>query len=730
MLNSSLHRLLAPLLLGLLFTAVSVSAAEPTRRPNIILIMSDDMGYSDIGCYGGDARTPNLDALASGGVRFTQFYNTARCCPTRASLLTGLYPHQAGIGHMTNDRGHDGYRGTLNRQSVTIAEVLKPAGYRTYMCGKWHVTAQTQPKGDQASWPLQRGFEKFYGTLTGAGSFYDPSGLCRQNTFVTPVSDPEYKPETFYYTDAISDNAVRFLSQHEQESPDKPFFLYVAYTAAHWPMHALEKDIAKYRGKFDDGYGPHRAARLAKLKEIGFVPPQTALPAGAENWSEVAHKEWEARCMEVFCAMIDNMDAGIGRITDQVKKNGDWDNTLVFFLQDNGGCAETVGRQDNGTGPKDLKPFTPDQLQPKGSPPMQTRDGKWVKTGQEAMPGPADTFIAYGRGWANVSNTPFREYKHWVHEGGISTPLVAHWPAGIPAARAGKLERQPGHLIDIMATCVDVSGATYPAEHAGQTIKPREGTSLRPAFGGDALARKEPLFWEHEGNRAVRDGQWKLVAKENQPWELYNIDADRLEANDLVAKEPERAKRMEAQWNGYAARANVLPLGTWRGDGGSQDNGPARRKFALKSGDTLGRGEAPAIAERSLRIAAEFTTKGADDSGVLIAQGGAALGFTLFLDHGKPAFRVRAAGAAFDIHSKEPLTGKHAVVATLDAEGRLGLEVDGRAAADPVAGKLIGRKPAEGLQVGLDEGAAVGPYESPAPFAGTIHSVNLELGPR
>jgi len=722
--------LLAAVLFGLLLSPLSVSGAEPRKQPNIVLIMSDDMGYSDIGCYGGDARTPNLDSLASGGVRFTQFYNTARCCPTRASLLTGLYPHQAGMGHMTNDRGHDGYRGTLNRQSVTIAEVLKGSGYRTYMCGKWHITAQTQPKGDQASWPLQRGFEKFYGTLTGAGSFYDPSGLCRQNTSVTPLSDPEYKPETYYYTDAISDNAVRFLSQHEQESADKPFFLYVAYTAAHWPMHALEKDIAKYRGQFDDGYAPHRAARLAKMKEIGLVPPQTALPAGAENWSEVAHQEWEARCMEVFCAMIDNMDAGIGRITDQVKKNGDWDNTLVFFLQDNGGCAETVGRQDNGTGPKDLKPFTPDQLQPKGSPPMQTRDGKWVKTGQEIMPGPADTFIAYGRGWANVSNTPFREYKHWVHEGGISTPLIAHWPAGVPADRAGKLERQPGHLIDIMATCVDVAGATYPAEFAGQTIKPREGVSLRPALGGEPLERKQPLFWEHEGNRAVRDGKWKLVAKENQPWELYDIDQDRLEANDLAATLPERAKAMAAQWDAYTARANVLPLGTWRGAAEGQDNGPARRTFALKPNDKLDRAAAPALGERGFTITAQVAVSSPEQSGVIVAQGGTALGFSLFLEKGKPTFRVRAGGEAFDVSAKSPLTARHTLEASLDAKGRLGLKVDGQPAGDEVAGQLLARKPTEGLQVGRDDGAAVGPYEAPAPFGGTIESVVIELGPR
>ncbi|MGI8967387.1 MAG: sulfatase-like hydrolase/transferase, partial [Limisphaerales bacterium] len=229
------------------------------------------MGFSDLGCYGGEIQTPNLDSLAQNGIRFTQFYNTARCCPTRASLLTGLYPHQAGMGHMTHDSGHESYQGNLNQQCVTIPEVLRPAGYRTYMCGKWHLTRFEKPDSDQSNWPLQRGFEKFYGTIKGGGSYYDPTGLCRQNTFITPENDPEYKPAKFYYTEAISDNAIRYLQQHDQESPDKPFFLYVAYTAAHWPMHALEKDIAKYKGKFDGGYEPVRQARVERLKKLGLL---------------------------------------------------------------------------------------------------------------------------------------------------------------------------------------------------------------------------------------------------------------------------------------------------------------------------------------------------------------------------------------------------------------------------------------------------------------------------
>lgn len=527
-------------------------------RPNIVLIMSDDMGYSDIGCYGGEIHTPNLDRLAAGGLRFTQFYNTARCCPTRASLLTGLYPHQTGVGHMMQDRGTDAYRGDLNRRCVTIAEVLRAAGYRTYMTGKWHVTRFTSPDGPKHNWPLQRGFDRFYGTIHGAGSFYDPNTLMRDNTMISPYNDPEYQPETFYYTDAISDHAVRFIAEHQQQHADRPFFLYVAYTAAHWPMHALPKDIAKYRGRYDAGYGAIRQGRYERMKKLGVIDPRWELSPQAGRWEEVENKRWEAACMEVYAAMIDNMDQGIGRIVAELEKHRLLDNTLIFFLQDNGGCAEGVGRRGNQrrADRPTLPPMDPAALQPDMIP-KQTRDGWPVLQGTGVLPGPADTFIAYGRGWANVSNTPFREYKHWVHEGGISTPLIVHWPAGVP--RQGQLEHQPGHLIDIMATCVDVAGAEYPRQYNGRPIQPMEGVSLVPVFTGGSLPPRT-LYWEHEGNRAVRQGKWKLVAKGRKgPWELYDIEADRSELHNLANQFPERVRQMAALWQQYAERTGVLP---------------------------------------------------------------------------------------------------------------------------------------------------------------------------
>jgi len=581
-----LHLFATPVVLLLLVTAWQTLCGESARaqsarvqsnpRPNIILIMSDDMGYSDINCYGSEIDTPVLNGLAEGGLRFTQFYNTARCCPTRASLMTGLYMHQAGVGHMMNDRGQDGYRGNLNDRCVTIAQALKPAGYATYMAGKWHVTKEIKPDGPKFNWPLQRGYDRFYGTIHGAGSFYDPNTLTRDNTMISPYADPEYKPETFYYTDAINDHAVRFISEHRQRSGEKPFFIYVAHTAAHWPMHALPEDIAKYKGKYDRGYKAIRQARFERMKKLGVIEEHWKLSPQAEQWDAVPeeNRQWEARCMEVYAAMVDRMDQGIGRIVAELKRQNMFDNTLVFFLQDNGGCAEGMGRGGKGQRAAEptLPPMDPAALQT-GMIPRQTRDGWPMLQGKGVMPGPADTYIGYGRGWANVSNTPFREYKHWVHEGGISTPLIAHWPAGIK--RCGELDHQPGHLIDIMATCVDLSGAEYPEKVKGVAIQPMEGTSLAPAFAGRKLDREGAIYWEHEGNRAVRLGKWKLVAKgRTGPWELYDVEADRSEMNDLAEKHPERVEQMADLWQKWAERANVLP---WPGTKKPKKKVPAKK---------------------------------------------------------------------------------------------------------------------------------------------------------
>ncbi|MDP8243216.1 MAG: arylsulfatase [Candidatus Hinthialibacter antarcticus] len=539
-----------------------VTSTESTKRPNIILIMGDDMGFSDLGCYGSEIHTPNLDRLAGKGVRFTQFYNTARCCPTRASLLSGLYSHQAGVGHMMTDRNLPGYRGNLNRNCVTIAEALKGAGYSTYMSGKWHVTPNIKPDGSRDNWPRQRGFDRFFGTIHGAGSFFDPNTLTLDNNFIAPW-------DGFYYTDAISDYASHFIENHRE---DNPFFMYVSYTAAHWPMHAKPEDIAKYKGRYDAGWDALRKERHERMVKLGLIDPKwemTPRDEGVPAWEDEPMKEWHARRMEVYAAMVDCMDQGIGRIIDTLEANGELDNTLVFFLQDNGGCAEEYGsgsaEKPDPSEPVMLKPMALGELQTDMQPKV-TRDGRPVRTGKGVMPGAADTYIAYGKGWANASNTPFRLYKHWEHEGGISTPLIVHWPDRV--TDHGALREQPGHLIDIMATCVDVANAEYPTEYNGNPITPMEGLSLLPAFDGQPLER-EAIYWEHEGNRAVRVGDWKLVARvkrnlqvtpeDQDAWELYDLSTDRTEMHNLIDVYPGRAARMKQMWDAWAKRANVLP---------------------------------------------------------------------------------------------------------------------------------------------------------------------------
>ena len=528
---------LLPLLL--LFLLPGCAQPEPDTRPNIIIIMADDMGYSDIGSYGGEVSTPTLDAMAAEGIRFTQFYNMARCCPTRASLLTGLYPHQAGVGHMDYDAGLPGYQGDLSQQSVTIAQVVKEAGYSTYMSGKWHVSKHIGHWTGQDSltskdnWPMQKGFDAFFGTILGAGSFFDPITLTSGNTPITEL------PEDFYYTDAINDTAVTYIKNH---TDDNPFFMYVAHTAPHWPLHALDEDIEKYAGRYDAGWDALRNERVARMKALGLVDPEwdlTERDPRVPAWEDLneQYRAWYSRAMEVYAAQIDRMDQGIGRIMNALEESGQNENTLVLFLADNGGCAEVLsGRW--------LGPFLT----------SETRDGQPVTLGNEhkdVMPGPENTYMSYGIGWANASNTPFRLYKHWVHEGGIATPFIVHWPAQIKAG--GNLVHAPGHVIDLMATAVDVAKATYPSDKA-----PMAGKSLIPALQNQTIER-DMIFWEHEGNRAVRQGKWKLVARHNQPWELYDMEADRTELYNLAPQRPEKVDELVVAYERWAEANLVEP---------------------------------------------------------------------------------------------------------------------------------------------------------------------------
>ncbi len=489
--------------------------AQPAKKPNIILIMADDMGFSDIGCFGGEIATPNLDRLAKGGVRFTQFYNTARCCPTRASLLTGLYPHQAGIGHMVNPRPYPAYQGHLNDQCVTIGEAIRGAGYTPLMSGKWHV-GENRPH-----WPTDRGFERYFGLISGASNYWKLDGHRKM-----AMDDKPYVPNSpgFYMTDAFTEHAVRFVDEYGRKP--NPYFLYLAYTAPHWPLHAWPEDIAKYRGKYMKGWDRLREERHERMKAMGIVDkkwPMTPRDAKAPAWSEVSNKEeWDLR-MAVYAAQVDRLDQGVGKLLDKVKELGQEQDTLIMFLADNGGCAE------------------------------ENIGGK-----QPGLPGPVESFTSYRTPWANASNTPFRLYKHWVHEGGISSPFIAHWPRGI--SQRGELIQRSSHLVDLMATCMDVSGGPYPSSFKGKAVLPMEGESIMKAVKGQKQ-RSKPLFWEHEGNRAVRDGDWKLVSRYPGDWELYNIAQDRTEMNNLAGKDASRVAKMKGMYEQWASRCGVVEWG-------------------------------------------------------------------------------------------------------------------------------------------------------------------------
>lgn len=387
-----------------------------SERPNVLIIMTDDMGYSDIGCFGSEINTPNLDNLANNGLKFTSFYNTPRCSPSRASLMTGVYPHQAGMGRLASTRSfpEPGFHHDLSKNTITLAELFQANGYSTYMSGKWHLAHDYKPTStDKSNWPLQRGFEKYFGVTGGSASYYNPRSLVSGNRAIAPS-------ENFYLTDAITDTTVKYIMEHPEE---KPFFMYVAFTAAHWPLHAPENEVEKYKGLYDEGWDVVRMKRFEKLKKLGIISESTRLSKRGENipaWQDEPMKDWQARRMEVYAAMIDMMDQGIGRIIEALEEYGYLENTIIFYLQDNGACAEFQGEQNLELPlteeQKVILPYPKDSVLIMGDHATRTRDGRWVRRGRGVMPGDDDTWVAVGEEWANVSNTPFRLYIGYTKE--------------------------------------------------------------------------------------------------------------------------------------------------------------------------------------------------------------------------------------------------------------------------------------------------------------------------
>lgn len=470
----------------------AANADESAKRPNVVLLMVDDMGFSDLGCYGGEINTPNLDALASSGLRFTQFYNCAKCETTRATLLSGKYYPEVGNTQLNN--------------CITIAEGMKSAGYHTIMTGKWHVK----------STPNQRGFDQYFGHLSGATNFFTGDDTFRLNEEVFEVPK-----QGFYTTDANTDYAIQFLDEVHKSDPDKPFFLYIAFNAPHYPLQAPREEVEKYRGKYKIGWDKIREQRFARQKEMGLFPADTKLSPRPDNvpaWDTLsaADQDHQDLMMATFAGMVDRVDQGIGRLIQKLEAMDVRDNTLIMFLDDNGACPFQRSKQNSID--NNLMPWNP------------------------------ESYWCYDQRWAHACNTPFREYKQNQHEGGITSPMIVNWPAGLK--NKGTITAQPGHLVDIMATCLDVAKTSYPTEIDGVTISPPRGLSLKPIFEGKTRPPHEAIFFTFYGkNNAIRVGDWKLVNINFGKFELYNLAQDRTELNDVSKTNPAQFSKMLAIWD-------------------------------------------------------------------------------------------------------------------------------------------------------------------------------------
>ena len=502
--------------------AAGKAASAPVRvgKPNFLVIVADDMGYSDAGCYGGEIETPNLDKLAANGLRFTQHYSTGRCWPSRACILTGYYAQQVRM---------DPPRGRLPAWTRVLPHYLKPLGYRSYASGKWHLRGAPKPVADG-------GFDRSY-VMHDGNRFFSPKKHELDDRAIDPIRDGT----DFYVTTAIAEYATGFLKEHHKNHRGKPFCLYLAFTSPHFPLHALRKDIDRYRGRYDEGWDVIRERRWRRMRKMGIVDcslsdrepgiiPKWNFPAEklagqigpgeaprAVAWKTLTEKQkaFQSLKMAIHAAMIDRMDREIGRVLGQLDAMGAGENTVVLFVSDNGASAEQIIRGDMHD--------------------------------PAAAPGSAKSYLCLGPGWSTASNTPFRLHKHWTHEGGIASPLIVHWPAGLPAK--GELRRTPGHFVDLLPTIVALAGGTIAPTWRGQTPPPLAGKSLLPAFPRDVDIPREYLFFHHSGNRAIRVGDWKLVANGAQgPWELYNLATDRCESKNLAAKLPERARELAALW--------------------------------------------------------------------------------------------------------------------------------------------------------------------------------------
>lgn len=684
---------LAIILLALAATARAGDAPARAGRPNVIVILADDLGFSDLGCYGGAIPTPNLDRLARGGVRFSAFYTSARCCPSRASLMTGLHPHQAGIGSFTTAGPEVGsgpaYTGHLLPTCVTLAELLGDSGYSTWMVGKWHLGIPG---------PIERGFQNYFGFrdfLAHSEDQWSPDKYVRLPEGRAP--ERVAPPGDFYATDVFTEYALEFLKQARAQ--ERPHFLYLAHSSPHFPLQAPRKDIDRHMSTYRRGWDALRAERFERQKSLGLFPPDAELPPrsmvpvdrddiangfpGRPNpaWDSLPQDRREdlARRMATFAAMVEHVDAGVGRILDDLQRNGELDDTLILFLSDNGACYE-------------WGPFGFDGPSREGLTTLHA-GAELERMGQ---PG---THHAYGSGWANLCNTPLNMYKHFCHEGGIASPLIVHWPARVKAK--GGWRHDPAHLMDVVPTVLDATGAAYPKTRNGRSITPAEGASLLPAIHGEPLPERA-LAFEHQDARGLRRGRWKITWGKRQPtrptWELYDLKDDRPERHDLAAEKPDLLKELAGEWEAWARRVGCKPF--------------------TKPDDLRPNGvESPRVDNRPLKITAKVSAPA--PNGVVLAQGGRQQGYALHFVEGRPAFDVRVNGEVTRLIATDRVSGEITLSATLGSDV-MALSVNEGQALVGISPGFIPVQPLDGLDVGSDELTAAGDYEPPNRFNGNI----------
>lgn len=698
MLKHKIERVIISAVVSVL--AVPVTWADD--RPNVLVILADDLGYSDLGCYGGEIPTPNLDRVASSGVRFSSFYTSARCCPSRASLMTGLHPHQAGIGSFTTARPARGksaaYTGHLLPTCVTLAEMLGDAGYSTWMVGKWHLGIPG---------PIERGFQNYFGyknLLAHSENQWNPDKYVRLPEGTPP--ERTYAEDDFYVTDVFSDYALEFLGQARKI--DKPFFLYVAHSSPHFPVQAPKQSIDRHVETYRRGWDTLRSERFERQKTLGLVkseailPPRSMVPVDrsdiANGFPGQPNPAWEslpeprredlARRMATFAAMVEHVDRGIGRILKDLEHHGQLDNTLIFFLSDNGACYE-------------WGPFGFDGPSRRGLTTLHT-GAELDRIGQ------ADTHHSYGSGWANLGNTPLNMYKHFCHEGGLASPLIVSWPEQLK--NSGAWIRDPAHLMDIVPTILEATRVTYPETYHGQRITPVEGTSLLAPSRGKPLPRRT-LAFEHQKARGLRRAQWKITWGKREPtepaWALYDLSTDRSEQHNLASDKPALLKDLVTQWESWAERVGVDGFYT-----GDIVNPEMDRSDA-----------SPMIANRAFKVVAEV--RSSSPHGVVLAQGGVEHGYALHFVKGIPAFDVRVNGTVARVTGKKSVQGVIRLEASLTSD-RLSLSVNGARAMTRPSPGLVPVQPKDRLSVGLDDRTAAGQYEAPNPFNGTILSTSIE----